>query len=100
MRANGIPYTPDQAAAPALGHLNAHVCIWCTCIPCLQAYGFWRLFCEFMPTILHFVRRVPLLGKVLDYPVLKTVKSAQGKEGAFGVEHRPLSLRCCLGLRC
>ncbi|MEW5298158.1 MAG: hypothetical protein WDW38_001106 [Sanguina aurantia] len=39
----------------------------------LEAYGFWCLFCEFFPTVLQFVRRVPVLGKVLDMPVLKTV---------------------------
>lgn len=40
----------------------------------LEAYGFWCLFCEFFPTVLMFVRRVPFLGKVLDLPVIKTVR--------------------------
>lgn len=41
----------------------------------VQAYGFWLLFCEFIPTVLQFTRRVPFLGKVLDYPVFKTVRA-------------------------
>ncbi|GIL63006.1 hypothetical protein Vafri_17163 [Volvox africanus] len=39
----------------------------------LEAYGFWLLFCEFFPTVLQFLRRVPVLSKVLDLPVLKLV---------------------------
>ena len=39
----------------------------------LEAYGFFRLFCEFFPTVLQFLRRVPVLGKLLDAPVIKQV---------------------------
>ncbi|GFR47756.1 hypothetical protein Agub_g9521 [Astrephomene gubernaculifera] len=39
----------------------------------LEAYGFWCLFCEFFPTVLQFLRRVPVLSKVLDLPILKLV---------------------------
>lgn len=39
----------------------------------LEAYGFWLLFCEFIPTALQFFRRVPVMGKVLDLPLIKTV---------------------------
>lgn len=37
----------------------------------LEAYGFWLLFCEFFPTVLQFLRRVPVLSKILDLPILK-----------------------------
>jgi hypothetical protein len=43
----------------------------------VEAYGFWLLFSGFFPTVLQFFRRVPLLGKVLDLPILKTVSSVQ-----------------------
>lgn len=39
----------------------------------VEAYGFWLLFCEFLPTVLQFSRRVPFMSKVLDMPVLKVV---------------------------
>ncbi|PNW78632.1 hypothetical protein CHLRE_09g389100v5 [Chlamydomonas reinhardtii] len=37
----------------------------------LEAYGFWLLFCEFFPTVLQFLRKVPVLSKILDLPLLK-----------------------------
>lgn len=40
---------------------------------CLEAYGFWLLFCEFLPTVLQFSRRVPFMSKVLEVPFLKAV---------------------------
>lgn len=40
---------------------------------CLEAYGFWALFSGFFPTILGFLRRLPILGRLLDLPILKTV---------------------------
>lgn len=40
---------------------------------CLEAYGFWLLFCEFLPTVLQFSRRVPFMSKVLEMPFLKAV---------------------------
>ena len=41
----------------------------------LESYGFWLLFCEFFPTVLQFLRRVPYLGKMLDLPFLKRVSA-------------------------
>jgi hypothetical protein len=38
----------------------------------VEAYGFWLLFCEFFPTVLQFVRRVPFMARILDLPVIKT----------------------------
>lgn len=46
---------------------------------CVEAYGFWLLFCEFLPTVLQFSRRVPFMSKVLDMPFLKVV-SKQGAQ--------------------
>lgn len=42
---------------------------------CLEAYGFWLLFCEFIPVVLQYARRVPFMSKVLDIPGLKAVGS-------------------------
>lgn len=39
----------------------------------VEGYGFWLLFCEFLPTVLGYLRRVPFLAKVLDNPALKGV---------------------------
>ncbi|KAL0054208.1 hypothetical protein WJX82_005462 [Trebouxia sp. C0006] len=40
---------------------------------CVETYGFWLLFSGFFPVVLGFLRRLPVLGRVLDLPVLKTV---------------------------
>eukprot|EP00798_Chlamydomonas_sp_ICE-L_P005779 gene5779-6001_t len=39
----------------------------------LESYGFFLLFCEFFPTMLQFARRVPILGRLLDAPILKQI---------------------------
>lgn len=44
---------------------------------CVEAYGFWLLFCEFIPTVLQFSRRVPFMSKVLDMPFLKVVSNSK-----------------------
>jgi hypothetical protein len=38
-----------------------------------EGLGFWLLFCEFLPTVLGYLRRVPLLARLLDNPALKSV---------------------------
>lgn len=42
---------------------------------CVETYGFWLLFSGFFPVVLGFLRRLPVLGRLLDLPVLKTVRS-------------------------
>lgn len=44
---------------------------------CVETYGFWLLFSGFFPTVLGFLRRLPVLGSILDLPVLKTVWAHQ-----------------------
>ena len=39
----------------------------------VEIYGFWVLFAGFFPTVLAFLRRLPVLGRLLDMPILKTV---------------------------
>ncbi len=39
----------------------------------VELYGFWLLFCEFIPTALQFFRRMPVLSRILDLPILKMV---------------------------
>lgn len=41
---------------------------------CVETYGFWLLFSGFFPVVLGFLRRLPVLGRLLDLPVLKTVR--------------------------
>lgn len=57
---------------------------------CIEAYGFWLLFCEFLPTVLQFSRRVPFMSKVLDMPFLKVVSSrVPGHKWSQGVGRVP-----------
>ncbi len=39
----------------------------------VETYGFWLLFAGFVPTALSFLRRLPILGRMLDLPLFKTV---------------------------
>ena len=41
---------------------------------CVETYGFFLLFSGFFPTVLSFLRRVPLLDRVLDAPRIKRVR--------------------------
>mmetsp|Transcript_7401 Transcript_7401/g.19755 ORF Transcript_7401/g.19755 Transcript_7401/m.19755 type:complete len:151 (+) Transcript_7401:178-630(+) len=51
----------------------------------LEAYGFWLLFCEFIPTALQFFRRVPIMSRVLDLPVMKAVINRLAPKGGQGL---------------
>ena len=39
----------------------------------LEGYGFFLLFAGFIPTALHFMRRVPFLNTILDSPAVKKI---------------------------
>jgi hypothetical protein len=67
-RAQGSAFYLSGAALVIIG--------WTVIGLCVEAYGFWLLFCEFIPTVLQFSRRVPFLSKALDLPFLKVVRSA------------------------
>lgn len=41
----------------------------------LETYGFWLLFRGFFPTVLGFLRRLPMMGAFLDAPGIKSVSS-------------------------
>lgn len=41
----------------------------------METYGFWLLFAGFIPTALSFLRRVPVLGRILDLPMFKRVRT-------------------------
>jgi hypothetical protein len=66
-----------QGSAFYLGGSALVIWGWAIIGLCLEAYGFFLLFCEFFPTALQFFRRVPMLGKLLDLPVVKMVGSAR-----------------------
>jgi len=46
---------------------------WAVVGMCLESYGFWVLFSAFFPTVLGYLRGIPMLGSVLDAPFLKSV---------------------------
>jgi hypothetical protein len=63
-----------QGSALFVGGLVLVVVGWAIVGVILETYGFWLLFSGFFPTVLGFLRRLPVLGRVLDLPVLKTVR--------------------------
>mmetsp|Transcript_11166 Transcript_11166/g.19562 ORF Transcript_11166/g.19562 Transcript_11166/m.19562 type:complete len:148 (-) Transcript_11166:391-834(-) len=46
----------------------------------VEAYGFWLLFCEFIPTALQFFRHTPILNNI---PFLRTVLNKIGPPGTL-----------------
>lgn len=52
---------------------------------CVETYGFWLLFSGFFPVVLGFLRRLPVLGRLLDLPVLKTVLNRIAPPQASGL---------------
>lgn len=46
---------------------------WAVVGMCLESYGFWVLFSGFFPTILGYLRGIPMLGRFLDTPSIKSV---------------------------
>jgi hypothetical protein len=50
----------------------------------LEAYGFWLLFCEFIPTVLSYSRRLPFVGRMLEVPWLRAVRRRRAGGGGAG----------------
>ncbi len=48
---------------------------WAVIGTILETYGFWLLFRGFFPAVLGFLRRLPMMGAVLDAPGLKSVSA-------------------------
>lgn len=44
----------------------------------LEAYGFIMLFSGFMPTLVVFLQRIPVLGWILQLPVLRSIFDRYG----------------------
>ena len=64
---------PSQGSAFYMGGCVLVIWGWTVVGLILEAYGFWLLFCEFIPTALQFFRKVPFMSRILDLPVMKTV---------------------------
>lgn len=69
--------TPAQGSAFYLGGAALVIIGWTMVGMLVEAYGFWLLFCEFIPTVLTYARRVPLVGRALEVPWLRTVSGAR-----------------------
>jgi hypothetical protein len=65
---------PAQGSAFFLGGVALVVWGWAIVGMAVEAYGFWLLFAGFFPTVLSFLRRIPVLGSTLDLPMLKSVR--------------------------
>ncbi len=39
----------------------------------VEAYGFWLLFCEFIPRLLQFAPRIPYLSSIFNIPGVRGV---------------------------
>ena len=58
---------------------------WAIVGMCLETYGFWVLFSGFFPTVLANLRSIPFLGRVLDVPIFKRVRTTSGCNFVKGI---------------
>eukprot|EP00803_Ostreobium_quekettii_P006515 evm.model.scf_2923.1 EVM.evm.TU.scf_2923.1 scf_2923:10415-13763(+) len=72
-----------QGSAFFLGGIAVVVYGWTMLGMGLELYGFWQLFRGFIPNVLLFFRKIPVLGKILDLPVLKTVRVLGPQSASF-----------------
>lgn len=69
---------PHQGSAFYIGGALLVIVGWTFVGLVVEAYGFWLLFCEFIPTVLTYSRRLPFVGRMLEVPWLRTVRGAEG----------------------
>lgn len=56
------------------------ICRWGLVGMCLEGFGFLNLFGNFLPTVLTVGRQLPIIGKILDLPIIaQTVDFIAGK---------------------
>mmetsp|Transcript_12910 Transcript_12910/g.17654 ORF Transcript_12910/g.17654 Transcript_12910/m.17654 type:complete len:139 (+) Transcript_12910:296-712(+) len=51
----------------------------------LESYGFVLLFSDFFPTVLIFLRRIPVIGPILNLPGVKSVVNKIAPKGSLPV---------------
>lgn len=78
-------HTKTQGTAFFLGGTALVVIGWTMVGMAVETYGFWVLFSGFIPTVLGFLRKVPILGRILDLPILKTVINRVAPAGGLPV---------------
>lgn len=50
---------------------------------CVEAYGFFLLFSGFFPVAINFLRRVPVLGTLLNLPGIRSVADKLGESNSM-----------------
>ncbi len=69
-------FTAAQGSAFYLAGCLLVVIGWTVIGLVVELYGFYLLFCEFLPTALQFFKRMPIMGKILELPFIKMVRCA------------------------
>ncbi|KAI8476455.1 MAG: Got1/Sft2-like family-domain-containing protein [Monoraphidium minutum] len=72
-----------QGSAFYLGGACLVIIGWTMTGMLVEAYGFWLLFCEFIPTVLTYARRVPFVGRALEVPWLRTLYNKASAMGGL-----------------
>ncbi|BFZ03930.1 hypothetical protein BsWGS_06969 [Bradybaena similaris] len=50
---------------------------------CVELYGFFLLFSGFFPVAVNFLRRVPVLGTILNLPGIRTIADRIGESNSM-----------------
>mmetsp|Transcript_33868 Transcript_33868/g.40956 ORF Transcript_33868/g.40956 Transcript_33868/m.40956 type:complete len:138 (-) Transcript_33868:995-1408(-) len=58
---------------------------WAIIGMCLESYGFVLLFSDFFPTVIMFLKRIPVFGNILNLPGVKTVVNKLAPKGTLPI---------------
>ncbi|KAH9502732.1 golgi transport 1B [Bulinus truncatus] len=50
---------------------------------CIELYGFFLLFSGFFPVAVNFLRRVPVIGSILNLPGIRSIADRIGESGSM-----------------
>ncbi|XP_071120201.1 vesicle transport protein GOT1B-like [Mytilus edulis] len=50
---------------------------------CVELYGFFLLFSGFFPVVINFLRRVPVIGTILNLPYIRQVADKLGESNSM-----------------
>ncbi|KAI8732461.1 vesicle transport protein GOT1B [Biomphalaria glabrata] len=56
---------------------------WPICGMCVELYGFFLLFSGFFPVAINFLRRVPVVGSILNLPGIRSIADRIGESSSM-----------------
>merc|ERR1711974_250137 len=79
-----FPVAQSQSSAAFFGGILVVLFGWPILGMAVEAYGFIVLFSGFFPVAINFLRRIPVIGTLLNLPVISTIAVQLGGEDPMG----------------